>query len=43
MDLDNYKNYKRAYEGWFCEKCKDDFYLNQTDHLCYSNKEYGDL
>ena len=41
MDLENYKHCKRAYEGWFCELCKDDFYLNQTNHLCYSNKEYG--
>ena len=38
---DNYQNCKRAYEGWFCEICKDDYYLNQTDYLCYSNKEYG--
>ena len=38
---DEYKNCKKAYEGWFCDICKDDFYLNQTDHLCYSNKDYG--
>ena len=26
-----------------CFICKSDFYLNQTDNLCYSNKEKGDF
>ena len=26
-----------------CFLCKSDFYLNQTDNLCYSNKEKGDF
>ena len=23
----------------YCERCKNDFYINETNHLCYSNKE----
>ena len=46
----NYKNCQLA-EGNFthckysflgsnnCERCKNDFYLNETNYLCYSNKE----
>ena len=25
----------------YCERCKNDFYLNETNNLCYSNKEKG--
>ena len=25
----------------YCENCKNDYYLNLTDNLCYSNKEKG--
>ena len=35
-----FKNCK-AGDSLFCESCKNDFYLNRTDYLCYSNKEYG--
>lgn len=39
---DNLKNCKEANdEGKICILCHDDFYLNQTNNLCYSNKEYG--
>ena len=31
------------YGGNYCNKCKTNFYINQTDHLCYSNKEKNDL
>ena len=24
-----------------CSVCKKDFYINKTDHLCYSNEEFG--
>ena len=37
----NFTNCKSGYEGSYCINCKNDFYLNQTDKLCYSNKEYG--
>ena len=30
-------NCKYGYEIKGCERCKDDYYLNQTDNLCYSN------
>ena len=29
--------------GHKCEYCKDDYYLNYTDSLCYDNSEYGML
>ena len=32
-----FKNCKRGDEEFYCFACKNDFYLNQTDHLCYSN------
>jgi len=39
---DNLKNCKVADDkGKICTLCQDDFYLNQTNNLCYSNKEYG--
>ena len=27
--------------GKICQLCKNDFYLNLTDNICYSNQEYG--
>ena len=40
---DNFLNckYNSDYEQNKCAMCKDDFYLNLTDNLCYSNKEEG--
>ena len=36
----NFENCKFSdYNGKICEKCKDGFYLNLKDHLCYSNKD----
>ena len=38
------KNCKIAYViADKCFSCKNDFYLNQTDNLCYSNKEKGNF
>ena len=31
------------YEGNYCFKCKTNFYINQTDHLCYNNEEKNNL
>ena len=28
-----------SYKGDYCSFCKSNFYANQSDHLCYSNKE----
>ena len=28
---------KYGYEDKSCERCKDDYYLNKTDNLCYNN------
>ena len=28
---------KTNFNGAYCEKCRNDFYLNNTDHLCYDN------
>ena len=39
----NFKNCKSSEDLNFCKNCKDDFYLNLTDNLCYSNKEQGDF
>ena len=37
---DNFENCKStSYDGGYCFWCKKGFYNNQTDHLCYSNKE----
>ena len=36
-----FNNCKYGNETTSCERCKDDFYLNKTDNLCYSNKEKG--
>ena len=35
----NFTNCKSSNNMIYCENCKDDFYLNQSDHICYSNKE----
>ena len=35
----NLRNCKNSYEGEICEECKNDYYLNKTDNLCYSNNE----
>ena len=41
---DKYKNCKQSnYIADRCEICKQDFYLNQTDNLCYSNQAKGDF
>ena len=40
----NYTNCKITnFEGNYCEICKDDFCLNQTEHTCFSNLEQGDF
>ena len=39
----NFTNCKSANNEEYCQECKNDFYLNQIDHLCYSNKEKGDF
>ena len=36
---DNFKNCRAGYQGYYCQECRTDFYLNQTDHLCYNNTE----
>ena len=33
------ENCKFSYFGSWCSKCKDDFYLNQTEFLCRSNSD----
>ena len=33
------KNCKYSYWGDYCSKCKDDYYLNQTEFLCRSNSD----
>ena len=40
-DFENCKS--TDYEGTYCYKCKNHYYINQTDHLCYSNTEKNDL
>lgn len=37
----NLTNCKNSYDGIICDECKNNFYLNKTDNLCYSNKEYN--
>ena len=40
----NYTNCKITdWDGKFCEKCKNGFCLNQTDHTCFNNNEHGDF
>ena len=36
-----FENCKSGNQNGNCEKCKDDFYLNRKDYLCYSNIEKG--
>ena len=38
---DNFENCKLGNSSSFCKICKDDYYLNQKDNLCYNNKEEG--
>ena len=38
---DNFNNCKSGNSSSVCEICKNDFYLNQINNLCYSNKENG--
>ena len=36
----NFTNCKYSdINGEYCERCHNDFYLNETNYLCYSNKE----
>ena len=37
----NFTNCK--YGSNYCERCKNNFYLNETDYVCYSNTEFGKL
>ena len=37
----NFKNCRIANDK-YCENCNRDFYINQIDHLCYSNQEKND-
>lgn len=38
----NFTNCKYSVLGAnYCERCKNNFYINETNHLCYSNKEIG--
>ena len=39
----NLQNCKSGYEEWGCEYCKDNFYQNQTDRLCYSNNNNSSI
>ena len=40
----NYTNCKITNsDGNICDRCKDNFCLNQTDHTCFSNEESGDF
>ena len=34
-----FENCKRGDEEFYCFACKNDFYINQTDHLCYLNND----
>ena len=40
---DNFENCKSGKASSHCEICKEDFYINQIDNLCYSNKEQGNF
>ena len=40
LGINQFKNCQKAnISENYCEKCKDDFYLNSTDKLCYNNSE----
>ena len=36
---ENFTNCRAGYAEFNCQECKNDFYLNQTDHKCYDNKK----
>ena len=38
-----FENCKSGNLSSYCEICKEDYYINQNDNLCYSNKEKGNL
>ena len=40
---EKFENCKYGYEKSGCDRCKDDFYLNKTNKLCYSNLLNGDF
>ena len=41
---DKFKNCKiSSYMGYNCASCKKDYYINQGDSLCYSNKNETDI
>ena len=35
----NLTNCKNSYDGIICDECKNNYYLNKSDNLCYSNKD----
>ena len=37
----NFTNCNATYNGEYCDLCKNGFYLNKKDNICYSNKERG--
>ena len=37
------ENCKISSKNGDCEKCKNNYYLNRTDNLCYNNKEKGNF
>ena len=39
IEDDKFKNCKSGMENEHCEICKDDFYLNTTDYICYDNTD----
>ena len=42
IEDDKFENCKKADDnGKICVLCHNDFYLNKTNNLCFSNKEYG--
>ena len=44
-EKENFENCKFTdYTGQVCDRCRDDvYYINLTNHLCYSNEEQGDF
>ena len=38
-----FKNCKYGYDDLYCLRCKNDFYLNLTDNLCYNNNITGNF
>ena len=39
LEYGNFKNCKSSEDPNFCQKCKDNYYINLTDNLCYNNNE----